>query len=124
MRLRGFGLVLLAILSGAPAQADEAGAALYEPCRSCHSLDPASPVMAGPNLAGLIGRRVGSDPRFDYSPVLRKAAAENLIWTREMLDTFLANPEAMFPGMWMTGRPMPEAERRALARFLASPGAR
>jgi hypothetical protein len=69
--------VLLAVLSGAPAQADEAGAALYEPCRSCHSLDPAGPVMAGPNLARLVGRRVGSDPRFDYSPVLRKAAAES-----------------------------------------------
>jgi cytochrome c len=116
--------VLLAVVSGAPAQADEAGAALYEPCRSCHSLDPAGPVMAGPNLARLVGRRVGSDPRFDYSPVLRKAAAENRVWTIEMLDTFLADPEAMFPGMWMTGRPMPEGERRALVRFLASPDTR
>jgi cytochrome c len=56
--------------------------------------------------------------------VLRKAAAENRVWTLEMLDTFLADPEAIFPGMWMTGRPMPEAERSALARFLAGPGAR
>jgi cytochrome c2 len=30
--------------------------------------------MSGPNLAGLIGRKVGSDPAFDYSPALRKGA--------------------------------------------------
>lgn len=81
--------------------------------------------MAGPTLGALIGRRVASDPRFDYSPVLRKAAAENRVWSTEMLERFLADPERMFPGMWMTARPMADAaERNALVRFLGDANAR
>ena len=63
------GLILATMLSGGAAAED--GAALFEPCRACHSLDPATKVMPGPNLAGLIGRKVAGDPNFDYSPVLR-----------------------------------------------------
>ena len=81
--------------------------------------------MAGPNLAGLSGRRIGGDPGFDYSPVLRQAASENRVWTAETLNRFLADPEAMFPGLWMSGRPIEDAdERRALTEFLLQPNAR
>jgi cytochrome c2 len=71
-------LPLLALLPAAAAQED--GARLFEPCRACHSLDPAAQGMPGPNLSGLIERKVGGDPAFDYSPVLRKARDEALIW--------------------------------------------
>jgi cytochrome c2 len=47
--------------------------------------------------------------------VLRKAAAENRVWSTEMLERFLADPERMFPGMWMTARPMEDAAERARA---------
>lgn len=114
-----------AVLDGAPALADDLGQRLFEPCRACHALDPASPPMAGPNLFGLIGRAVAGDPKFDYSPVLRAARASGGVWNRRLLDQFLRDPEAMFPGMWMTSRPMPDAaERRALADFLADPKSR
>ena len=111
----------------ATARADDLarGRALFAPCRACHALDPTASTMAGPNLAGLIGRRIAGDAAFDYSPVLRQAGAQNRRWDRAMLEAFLADPEAMFPGMWMTGRRMPEAaERWALAAFLADPAAR
>jgi cytochrome c len=81
--------------------------------------------MPGPNLAALIGRRIGSDSGFDYSPVLRKAASENRVWTVEMLERFLADPDGMFPGMWMSARPMEDAgERNALTQFLSQPNIR
>jgi len=35
---------------------------------ACHSLDPAERGMPGPNLAGLIGRKVGSDPALRLFP--------------------------------------------------------
>ncbi len=109
----------------APALSNEVGRRLFEPCRACHALDPASPPMPGPNLFGLIGRTVAGDPKFDYSPVLRSARASGRAWDRPLLEQFLRDPEAMFPGMWMTSRPMPDmAERRALADFLADPKSR
>ena len=81
--------------------------------------------MPGPNLAGLIGRKVGSDPAFDYSPALRKARDEDLGWDTSRLDTFLADPAKTFPGLWMSMRGIGDsAEREALVRFLTDPASR
>jgi len=48
MIVRTAGLSLVVMLSG-PAAAED-GAALFEPCRACHSLDPAAKVMAARTL--------------------------------------------------------------------------
>jgi cytochrome c len=104
---------------------NERGRRLFEPCRACHALDPASPPMPGPNLFRLIGRKLAGDPKFDYSPVLRAARASGRAWDRRLLDRFLRDPEGMFPGMWMTSRPISNAaERKALVDFLADPNSR
>jgi cytochrome c len=107
------------------ASAEELGARLFEPCRACHALDAARQGLPGPNLAGLLGRRVGSDAAFDYSPVLRKARDEGLVWDAARLETFLADPAEMFPGLWMATRGVEDAgDRRALVRFLSDAASR
>jgi cytochrome c len=119
-----FLLVWCAVDSG-ETYAQERGAALFEPCRACHALDPKAQPMAGPNLAGLLGRRVAGDPEFDYSPVLREAGAAGQTWTEGLLDRFLADPEAMFPGLWMSMRGIANPDdRRALIDFMAKAGMR
>jgi cytochrome c len=116
------GLPLLAMLTAAPAAAEENGGRLFAPCRACHSLDPAERGLPGPNLSGLIGRKIGGDTAFDYSPVLRKARDEGLRWDARRLDGFLADPAQMFPGLWMSMRGIEDAaERQALVRFLVDP---
>ena len=81
--------------------------------------------MPGPHLSGLIGRSIGGDSAFDYSPVLRKARDDGLRWGAARLDSFLADPAAMFPGLWMSMRGVEDAtERQALVRFLANPASR
>jgi len=81
--------------------------------------------MPGPNLAGLMGRQIGGDYAFDYSPVLRKAHDEGLRWDAARLETFLADPAAMFPGLWMSMRGIETAnDRLALVRSLAAPASR
>ena len=120
MRLFAGLLLLIPIAASA-----EDGERLFTPCRACHSLDPAEHDMPGPNLAGLIGRLVGGDPSFDYSPALRKAHAEGVRWDAQRLETFLADPAAMFPGLWMSMRGIEDAnDRQALVRFLADPPSR
>ena len=117
------GLILTTTLCCGAAAED--GAALFAPCRACHSLDPAARTMAGPNLAGLIGRKVAGDPNFEYSPVLRAARDEGRVWTRERLEQFLADPEAMFPAMWMSAQGIRDAgDRKALGAFIADPASR
>jgi cytochrome c len=118
-------LLLLPVLAPAPANAEEDGARAFTPCRACHSLDPAERNLPGPNLAGVIGRAIGGDADFDYSPVLRKARDEGLRWDAKRLETFLADPAAMFPGLWMSIRGIEDAaERQALVRYLTDPSAR
>jgi cytochrome c len=119
------GLLLLVMLTTAPAAAEENGARLFAPCRACHSLDVAERGLPGPNLAGLIGRKIGGDTAFDYSPALGKARDEGLRWDAQRLETFLADPAEMFPGLWMSMRGIEDAaERQSLVRFLADPASR
>ena len=95
------------------------------PCRACHSLDPTKKGLPGPNLAGVVGRKIGSDMAFDYSPVLRKARDDGLRWDAGRLESFLADPAEMFPGLWMSMRGIEDvAERQSLVRFLADPSSR
>jgi cytochrome c len=115
----------LLLLASAPAIAEEDGARLFTPCRACHSLDPAERGLPGPNLSGVLKRNIGGDPAFDYSPVLRKARDDGLRWNTQRLQTFLADPAAMFPGLWMSMRGIEDAaKRQALVRFLADPASR
>jgi cytochrome c len=115
-------LLLPALLAtAAPAAAAEDGRAVFEArCASCHAAAAAgSPPGAGPNLAGVVGRRVGGDADFEYSPVLEGARQEGRVWDAAMLERFLADPEEMFPGLWMGNNGLRAAEdRAAVAAFL------
>jgi cytochrome c len=118
-------LLLLSLILPIAATAEEDGARAFTPCRACHSLDPAERGLPGPNLSGVIGRAVGEAAEFDYSPVLRKAREDGLRWDAKRLETFLADPAAMFPGLWMSMRGIEDAaERQALMRFLEDPASR
>ena len=118
-------LAILLLVSIPVSASAEDGAKLFTPCRACHSLDPADQGLPGPNLAGLIGRKVGGDAAFDYSPVLRKANSDGLRWDAEKLDRFLADPAETFPGLWMSIRGVEDAaDRAALVRFLSDPASR
>ena len=124
--MRSFALLLLlSLLLPASATAEENGVRAFTPCRACHSLDPAERGLPGPNLSGVIGRAIGGAAEFDYSPVLRKAREDGLRWDAKRLEAFLADPAAMFPGLWMSMRGIEDAaERQALVRFLEDPASR
>ena len=109
-------LLLLAL----PAAAAEGEAVFRRHCANCHAVAAGAPAGPGPNLAGVAGRRVGGDPGFDYSPVLQGAGEAGQRWDAAMLERFLVDPEAMFPGLWMGANGLREAaDRAAVARYLA-----
>ena len=111
---------LLLAVAVPTATAEPDGRAVFElRCASCHAVAAGAPPGAGPNLAGVVGRRVGGDPGFDYSPVLKAARQEGQVWDEAMLERFLADPEEMFPGLWMGNNGLRAAEdRAAVAAFL------
>ncbi|HQZ46075.1 MAG TPA: c-type cytochrome [Usitatibacteraceae bacterium] len=91
----------------APAGNAVRGEALYERCFACHSLET---DRAGPRHCGLLGRRAGSVPGFDYSPAMRAAG---IVWSAETLDRFLAAPTAVVPGTSMGYAGIASAQERA-----------
>lgn len=87
-------------------------------CVSCHSVDPAETGLPAPNLAGVVGRRAGSRLDFAYSPAMSAAGKGGLVWTRETLKSFLANPQGLVPGTAMQRLP-PGAPIDAVVDWLA-----
>lgn len=60
---------------------------------------------------------------FEYSPALRQFARRQRRWTRELLDRYVADPEALVPGTSMSFHGTNDAsERRALIEYLAQAG--
>ena len=113
-------VVCLEVATALAAQpAANRGASVYHRvCLSCHALEPGRNTPAGPSLHGLAGRPIAGQRRFNYSPALRRFAARERRWTRALLERFLADPEALVPGIEMSLPPLSAAERRAVAGWL------
>lgn len=115
--LRGILISVLATLAGAPValaqEGDpERGATLFRHCNSCHVAAPDGPARTGPNLYGVMGRSAGSLEGVRYSPALRAAGEDGLIWTAETLDGFLQDPRGYIPGSRMSFRGLPDLQDR------------
>lgn len=106
------GLLLAAALAaGDPV----AGEALYSRCLGCHALDY---HRTGPKHCGLIGRRAGGLPGYDYSPAMKSSG---LVWNERTLERFLADPLKAVPGTTMTYAGVPDPRERAdLIAYLKS----
>jgi cytochrome c len=108
------GLVLIAALAaGDPA----AGEALYSRCLACHAL---AYDRVGPRHCGVVGRRAGGVPGFDYSDAMKRS---KLVWDEKTLDRFLADPVKTVPGTTMTYAGVDSARDRAdlIAYLKAAP---
>lgn len=91
------GLVALGATSPAAAAPDAAhGEEVYTRCLACHAL---AYDRVGPRHCGLLGRRAGSVPGFDYSPAMKTSG---IVWDDKSLDRFLAAPMEAVPGTRMT----------------------
>ena len=84
------------------------GEQAFAMCTACHNRDAGAPQQIGPNLRGLLGRKAGSNPGFDYSPALR---ASDITWNALELDAYLAAPTKRVPGTRMVIA-VPDAARR------------
>lgn len=104
-----------ALLASADANAGKGKARV---CAPCHDFAPGGPNRVGPNLWGVIGRKVASHPGFSYSPAM---VAQQGAWTYDRLFTYLASPARAVPGTKMSfaglGRP---EDRAAVIKYLAT----
>ncbi len=117
--MRSMIALVLALASGPALAAEPQGEAVFQRCYACHSVDPADRGLPAPNLAGVVGRRAGSAPAFDYSPAMRAAGRGGLVWIEATLDRFLTDPAAVVPKTWMDFQGLADpAERAAVIAYL------
>lgn len=76
------------------------GETLFRACLKCHAVNPGE-VKIGPSLAGVFGRRPGSEPAFGYSQDMIDFGGSGAVWDEDTLDRFLVRPRAMIAGTKM-----------------------
>jgi cytochrome c len=87
------------------------GADVSKKCAICHTFDKGGPNLIGPNLYGVIGRKVASHEGYEYSDALK---AKGGTWDYAMMDHMIENPNAFAPGTKMALFPgLPDAKERA-----------
>jgi cytochrome c len=122
-------VALLLGIAAAGAHADGGdpvrGEKVFQYCYSCHSVQPEETNLQGPNLHGIVGRRIASQEGFPYSPALRAFAQHEERWSEALLDRYLAAPYRLIPktSMAFAGIEMPD-ERADLIAYLLSKNGR
>jgi cytochrome c len=108
----GWALPVTAVPSSGPAQAEpafafagvakllpqasaEGGQGIFKRCLQCHTPDKGGPNRVGPNLWGIVGRKVAQAPGFAYSDAMKGKGGE---WSWDQLGTYLHDPKAGVPG--------------------------
>ena len=113
--LAGFGSVA-ANAAGDPANGEK----IFAKCKACHTVEVGKNKI-GPSLAGVVGRKSGTAPNFNYSDAMKNAG---LTWDEATLDTYLTNPKKLVPGTKMAFPGLPQEQDRldVIAYLKSIPG--
>lgn len=106
----------LAALAAIPARAQDAAAGekTFIVCRACHQIGQGAKDAVGPVLNGVVGRKAGTYPDYDYSKANKDSG---ITWTPEELQKYLAAPQKVVPGtkMIFPGLSNPEQVKNVIA---------
>ena len=86
-----------AVLALLPKANADNGADIFRKCMACHTPNKGERHLVGPNLWGVVGRKVAQAPGFEarYSTAMKAHGGE---WTWEQLAKYLHKPAEAIPG--------------------------
>lgn len=102
------------VFAATAAQADgnvAAGKQLFARCGICHSDTKGAANKIGPNLWGVVGRKAGIEPGFNYSAAMKKAGQNGLVWTDDKLEAYMMHPQQVVPGNRMPFAGLPSQKQ-------------
>ena len=80
-------------------------------CKACHAFEKGAPSPVGPNLYGVLGRKIASVEGFNYTPAMKAHAEET--WDYAHVDRLIHKPAEFAPGTMMAFPGLPDANQRA-----------
>jgi cytochrome c len=121
-RIRAAGYSIMLVFAGmlampltAYAQGDAAaGEKIFAHCAPCHSNKPGENKL-GPSLAGVFGRKSGTEPGYNYSSAMKGL---NVTWDEKTLDEYLQGPGKFVRGTRMVYFVPNEKDRQDVIAYL------
>jgi cytochrome c len=87
-------LVCLPVASPGIAADAAKGEMVFKKCMLCHRIGPDAANLIGPVLTGVVGRKAGTYPGYNYSPLMKAAGENGLVWTEDNITNYLPDPSA------------------------------
>jgi len=98
------------LISLRPEQGTTGEALFAQKCSGCHQSTQVGGDRIGPNLSGVVGRKIASLKSYpDYSAAMRQLGG---VWTEKQLDAFLKAPRDLCPGTAMDFNGVVSAQER------------
>jgi len=92
-------IALAASVSTAAAAGDAAaGEAKFKVCKPCHQIGEGAKNFVGPELNGVVGRKAGTVPGYNYSDANKNSG---IVWDEATLTKYLKSPREVVPGTKM-----------------------
>ncbi|HME84180.1 MAG TPA: cytochrome c family protein [Roseiarcus sp.] len=95
--ISAFSLIASARVASADGDA-AAGEVTFKVCRTCHQIGESARNFVGPELNGVVGRKAGTVPGYNYSDANRNSG---LTWEEATLTKYLKSPRDVVPGTKM-----------------------
>lgn len=93
------------------------GEKVFNSCVMCHSLEKGKHLI-GPSLNNILNKPAASMNSYNYSDAMKSS---QIIWTKDVLESFLENPKKFVPGTIMPFSGIEnDQDRKALILYLES----
>ena len=88
-------LMCLGAIRPAVAADAEAGKAVFERCKICHTVEAGGRNGVGPNLHAIFGRKAGTLDGFTYSEAMKSSG---IVWDDDTMAKYLRSPREVVAG--------------------------
>ena len=117
--MRRFVFVALLAIAGAgeaSAQDAAAGEKVFGVCKACHQIGETAKNNVGPQLNGIIGRKSGTVPGYNYTAANKESG---ITWDEATFREYIKDPKAKIPGTKMIYAGLKDEQRTSdLLAFL------
>lgn len=102
------GVVVLTSTTASMAQDAAAGEKAFAVCKACHQIGETAKNSVGPVLNGVIGRKAGTFPGYNYSDANKNSG---LTWDEATFREYIKDPKAKVPGTKMAYAGMKDEQK-------------